>query len=1011
MKKLSYLGLVLTTICLMIAVTVSAQFDEHAKPLVDEDVVFLETGGLVAVEAEYFHKQSQTDIRQWYLYSKDVWPKAGRDDDDPHCMGAGNNAYMEILPDTRASHGDKLIGGENFSNEPGKLAVLHYRVHFETPGRYYVWVRAYSTGSEDNGLHVGLNGEWPESGQRLQWCEGKHSWHWESKQRTEQQHCGEPHKIYLDIEEAGEHEIMFSMREDGFEFDRFLLTTDREFERPDGVGPEVKVLKGELPPAFPVVIEDLARKRSTADAILAFVPGSRVIRATSFPIEGSNYYRDGDFLAINPAAHTEATVSTSFNWNGGNFDVVLLGVGENDGASGYMLTIGDTEVGTYTGKISQNTTQEGSAYCKVWENVSIEKDAKISISSRIGSENGVDHTRGRWAGIAFVAPGSGQAVLDAIDRNLRLADEAEKELVNIRPYLTGELKRWHKVTLTFDGPATSETDEFNPFMNYRFNVEFTHEASGKKYLVPGYYAADGNAGNTSAESGNKWRVHFAPDETGKWNYKVDFRKGKWAAVSDKPKTGETGGYMDQSWGSFEISETDKTGRDFRGKGRLDYVGERYLKFAGTGEYFLKVGSDAPENMLAYEEFDGTFHNDGHKDDLVKTWEAHEKHWKEGDPTWKDGKGKDIIGAVNYLASKGMNAFSFLTNNVGGDDQNVFPYVDYNTFDRMDCSKLDQWEVVFEHGDKLGMFMHFKTLEHENQGLLDNGGIGVNTKLYYRELIARYGHHMAMNWNICEESGDWGNLKTPPQFTWQRLSAAAYFAEHDPYIHHIVIHNGAWFDDLYGHHSYYTGASLQTNRPDFSNVHAQTLRILKESREAGKQWAVACDEPGDAQHSLLPDAEDPEHNNARMNGLWGTFMAGGWGTEWYFGYAHAHSDLTCQDYASRDLFWDQGKIALDFFADNRIPFWEMDSHDEWVLTEKDYCLAKPGEIYVFFLKKGTSKVDLSSAEGNLSVMWFNPRVGGELQKGKVKKVSAGAEVDLGSPPAEDGRDWVVLVRKL
>ncbi|MEX0981925.1 MAG: DUF5060 domain-containing protein, partial [Bacteroidales bacterium] len=45
--------------------------------------------------------------------------------------------------------------------------------------------------------------------------------------------------------------------------------------------------------------------------------------------------------------------------------------------------------------------------------------------------------------------------------------------------ITGELKKWHKVTLTFDGPETSESDEFNPFMNYRLNVVFAHEESGK----------------------------------------------------------------------------------------------------------------------------------------------------------------------------------------------------------------------------------------------------------------------------------------------------------------------------------------------------------------------------------------------------------------------------------------------------------------------------------------------------------------------------------------------------
>jgi len=94
----------------------------------------------------------------------------------------------------------------------------------DTPGRYYVWVRAFSPGTEDNGLHAGLDGEWPESGQRMQWCEGKDQWTWESRQRTEENHCGEGKKIFLDIEKAGRHILMFSMREDGFAFDRWQLS-------------------------------------------------------------------------------------------------------------------------------------------------------------------------------------------------------------------------------------------------------------------------------------------------------------------------------------------------------------------------------------------------------------------------------------------------------------------------------------------------------------------------------------------------------------------------------------------------------------------------------------------------------------------------------------------------------------------------------------------------------------------------------------------------------------------
>jgi hypothetical protein len=63
----------------------------------------------------------------------------------------------------------------------------------------------------------------------MQWCEGKNQWTWASKQRTDANHCGEPYHIFLDVDTKGEHTVQFSMREDGFEFDKFILTTDKDF--------------------------------------------------------------------------------------------------------------------------------------------------------------------------------------------------------------------------------------------------------------------------------------------------------------------------------------------------------------------------------------------------------------------------------------------------------------------------------------------------------------------------------------------------------------------------------------------------------------------------------------------------------------------------------------------------------------------------------------------------------------------------------------------------------------
>ena len=565
--------------------------------------------------------------------------------------------------------------------------------------------------------------------------------------------------------------------------------------------------------------------------------------------------------------------------------------------------------------------------------------------------------------------------------------------------VTGEMKKWHKLTIAFGGPATSETARPNPFTDFRLIVTFRN--GDKRYDVPGYYAADGQAAETGAASGNVWMVHFAPDEIGEWTWDAAFRTGQDIAVSNAPNAGERVASIDGKQGVIKIGPSDKSGRDFRAKGRLECVGRRYLRFAETGEWFLKCGADAPENFLAYEDFDNTPDHGGRR----KSWKAHNRDWREGDPRWQEDKGKGMIGALNYLASEGLNAFSFLPMTIHGDDKNVFPYVtERGPFTRFDCSKLAQWEIVFEHADRLGLYLHFKTLETENELLLDGGDLGLERKMYYRELIARFAHHLALNWNLGEEIN---NASTKQKAAW-----AAYFWEHDPYQHHIVIHNGANHYDLLGPHYRITGFSLQTNRPDFQNVHKQTLNYIQRSKAAGKPWVVACDEPGDASHALRPDDDAGEsHTDGRKNGLWGNVMAGGAGLEWYFGYQHAHSDLTCQDFRSRDRWWDYCRHMLAFFNGNQIPFWEMQNENAKSTADDSYCFCKPGEVYVIYLKQGgAAELDLSEGNGEFAVHWYDPRNGGNLKSGAVTKVNGGDKRHLGQPPSARSEDWVILVRK-
>jgi hypothetical protein len=444
-------------------------------------------------------------------------------------------------------------------------------------------------------------------------------------------------------------------------------------------------------------------------------------------------------------------------------------------------------------------------------------------------------------------------------------------------------------------------------------------------------------------------------------------------------------YIHDESGSFIVEDTDKTGRDLRGKGRLNYVGEHHLQFAETGEWFLKGGVDSPENLFAYDDFDDTPNYRQRR----KSWKLHIKDYKDGDPTWSDGKGKGIIGAINYLSDMGLNAFSFLTMNINGDDRNVYPYLSEASENRtrIDVSKTAQWEIVLEHADKMGMFMHFKLQETENDQLLDGGALGVERILYFRELIARFGHHLALNWNMGEE-----NTNTHEE----RMAFGEYFRTTDPYQHPVIVHtfpDGK--DEVYGpllqeENSFYVGASLQIGDP--SAVFDETLFWVKESAANNQKWIVSNDEQGPFKPGVESDADDPNHDSIRSGVLWGNIMAGGGGVEYYFGFQGKSSDLTSEDFRSRANMFEQTRYALEFFED--VPFQEMSNENDRIVSSNlAWCLVQSnGETIVVYLLDGEddeTTIDLQDqSPATYSIQWFNPREGGSLRDGPVSNIVSG-----------------------
>ncbi len=570
--------------------------------------------------------------------------------------------------------------------------------------------------------------------------------------------------------------------------------------------------------------------------------------------------------------------------------------------------------------------------------------------------------------------------------------------------ITGELMLWHDIRLTFKGPDVSETDEYNPFLGYRLDVTFTQ--GDRQVRVPGYYAADGNAAESSAASGNRWRVHFVPDTTGTWTYTASFRKGQNVAVSEKRDAGVPVAFDGES-GSFEVAPTDKSGRDHRGKGMLQYVGMHHMRYTGSGEYFSIVGSQSPENFLAYFEFDNTVDYRGPtkgmpNPDQLHHYEPHVRDWRPGDPTWQNGKGKGIIGVLNYLAAKNLNSFYTLTMNNYGDTMDINPWIAYEEFTRYDVSKLAQWEIVFSHMDRMGLLLMLVTQEEEGEQTL--GKLGPERKLYYRELVARFAHHHGLVWDLDEEMDRWR------YFTTQDMKDMSnYIRALDPYDHPIqyVQWKAELIDDMktYGRLLGFENFNSTALQHDAERSHSETIKWLDKSAEAGQPWLVNLIEmnPG-----VVPDAEDYWHDKVRKLAIWGHYMAGGSGLMFFF--TNPHGDGNLEDYRTRDHLFDLMHHAHRFVTEF-LPFERMKHADELTTAADDYVLALPGEVYAVYLPDGGSaELDLSDAVGEFEVHWYDPRHGGELQQGSVTSLVGGGRRALGEAPAEPLMDWAVLIRR-
>ncbi|MEJ6402654.1 Ig-like domain-containing protein [Yoonia sp. 2307UL14-13] len=589
--------------------------------------------------------------------------------------------------------------------------------------------------------------------------------------------------------------------------------------------------------------------------------------------------------------------------------------------------------------------------------------------------------------------------------------------------ISGDQMTWHKVTLDFEAPQNFSENP-DTFRDYRLDVTFTNAATGEVITVPGFFAADGDAANTGATSGNVWRAHFNPPSEGDWTYTASFRTGDDIAAktfAEAPNAGQAVEFINGDSGTVSIAPTDKTGEDFRAKGMIvQDEGTHFLQHQGDGDYFVRGGPGIPENFLANKDFDNT--GNGRHD-----YSTHLKDYNGDGETWDGGKGAAILGAVNYLAENGQNTIYMLTNTSGGDGQDVSPWTfpaqntpkfdkgisnnEIAKFSTYDVSKLEQWGLLFDHMDEKGIYKNVLLQETENDQQLDGGTnasgttLSIERMVYMREMVARFGHNNGIQWNLGEE-----NTNTNAQ----RADMAEYMKSVDGYDHLVTIHSfpnqiDQVYNPLLGVDDF-DGASFQTSR---TQIRDRIEEFRDKSAANGDKWVLTWDEDASGTGKLeAGDFNfDAPNQKGQRDAFWGSLTAGGSGGNWYIKDDNAFSlDQNYDDFTQHKAVWTWTAAATKFF-NTYIPFWDMRQADGLTSDNDDYVMAKDGEYYVIYLpygEAGNVQLNLNGQGGEtFDVFWYNPRTGGELIPDG--QVNGGGTVQIGGAPADGGKDWVLFVR--
>jgi hypothetical protein len=298
--------------------------------------------------------------------------------------------------------------------------------------------------------------------------------------------------------------------------------------------------------------------------------------------------------------------------------------------------------------------------------------------------------------------------------------------------------------------------------------------------------------------------------------------------------------------------------------------------------------------------------------------------------------------------------------------------------------------------------------------------------WWRYLISRFGAYNVV-WVLAGEYNMYNYGGFPIDF-WKDLGKL--IKEEDPYERITGVHNTPPFWD---------GGAEAPQWATGSILHSETWLDYNQSQVGHGKYAnemipgVVSEEYGRQPAKPIvvtePWYEFIEGNPTGMDirfAAWSAILSGaaghtyGGGHVWLASVPEAPGGGGSWPYEKgfdRTTFDYEGALSMKYLADffRKINWWEMSPHPEMVKEyPQPFCLAKPGEEYVLYLRYGgvvKLTIDSKSASGTFAYQWYNPGTGKYYE---IRKLQGKELLSFSCPESYPGvtnyKDWVLHIYK-